>query len=427
VSKNKKGENQSGLSRASFLKWAGAGVGVSAISGFRLPKNESFPEMANDLYFVPEGVQTRMTSSENPTGAKGQGAKTNKGAKGHPFNSIPVGKSLDLLNVKGAGVVNRIKLTTDNRFPEMLRSLRIDMYWDGASKPAVSSPMGDFFGVGLGQTATFQSALFSDPEGRSFNCFIPMPYKEAARIVITNQSKKDLHHIFYNVNFQELKEPIPNSLYFHCYWNRNLLTELGKDYRILPRVQGKGRFLGTNIGVQANPIYDDTWWGEGEVKTYLDGDKKYPTLAGTGTEDYIGTAWGMGRFVNRYQGATIADKKKKQWAFYRYHIPDPVYFHENIKVTVQQIGGAPRKKVRELVKKNAPLKLVTVDQNGRYFKLLTEKSPPNIMSDSFPKGWVDFYRRDDWSSAAYFYLDGPERQLPALPPVSKRVKDLRVS
>jgi hypothetical protein len=415
------------ISRNDFLKFAGLGAAMPALGSFANPGSKPLADVINGLYFVPEGVQSRMTSSENPTGAKGQGAKTNKGAKGHAFDSIPAGKSIDLLNVKGPGVVNRIKLTTDNRSPEMLRSLRIDMYWDGASKPAVSSPLGDFFGAGLGRSPAFSCAFFSDPEGRSYNCFIPMPYKKAARIVITNQSQKDLKHIFYNVSYQVLDKPIKDSLYFHCYWNRNMLTQLGKDYRILPRVQGKGRFLGTNIGVQANPVYDDTWWGEGEVKMYLDGDKKYPTIVGTGTEDYIGTAWGMGKFDNRYQGATIADKKNKQWAFYRYQIPDPVYFHENIKVTIQQIGGAPLKEVRKLVKKGAPLKLVSVDQKGKYIRLLEESSASNIMSDSFPKGWVDFYRRDDWSSAAYFYLDSPERQLPALPPVSKRVKNLRVS
>jgi hypothetical protein len=413
------------ISRNDFLKFTGLGLGTTAIGGFRPLNKESGSGMGDELYFVPEGVHSRMTSSENPTGAKGAGAKTNKGAKGHAFDSIPAGKSFDLLKEKGAGIVNRIKLTTDDRSPQMLRSLRIDMYWDGASKPAVSAPLGDFFGIGLGQTAAFESALFSDPEGRSFNCFIPMPFKKSARITITNQSRKDLEHIFYNVSYQLLDKPIDNGLYFHCYWNRNLLTELGKDYQILPRVQGKGRFLGTNIGVQANPVYGDIWWGEGEVKMYLDGDKKYPTIVGTGTEDYIGTAWGMGEFDNRYQGAPIVNKDKKQWAFYRYHVPDPVYFHENMKVTIQQMGGGPLKQVRKLVKKNAPLKPVSVDQNGRYIRLLEKKSVPNIMSDSFPKGWVDFYRRDDWSSAAYFYLDSPKRELSPLPPVTERVKKLK--
>jgi hypothetical protein len=413
------------ISRNDFLKFTGLGLGTTALGGFSPLNKKTLSGVGDELYFVPEGVHSRMTSSENPTGAKGAGAKTNKGAKGHAFDSIPAGKSFDLLKVKGAGIVNRIKLTTDDRSPQMLRSLRINMYWDSAAKPAVSAPLGDFFGVGLGQTATFESTFFSDPEGRSFNCFIPMPFKKSARITITNQSQKDLEHIFYNVSYQLLDKPIENSLYFHCYWNRNLSTELGKDYQILPRVQGKGRFLGTNIGVQANPVYEDLWWGEGEVKMYLDGDQKYPTIAGTGTEDYVGTAWGMGEFDNLYQGAPIANEDKKQWAFYRYHIPDPIYFHKNFKATIQQIGGGPLKQVRKLVKSGAPMKLISVDHQGEFIPLLEKKSVPDIMDSDFPTGWVNFYRKDDWSSAAYFYLDSPKRELPPLPSVSERVKELK--
>src|SRR5690625_1574141 len=151
------------------------------------------------LYTMPSGVQTRWASPENPAGEKGVGAQENLGAKGHAFDTIKAHGHLDLLKVKGRGIMRHLKLTVDDRAPEMLRSLRIEMYWDNASRPAVSAPLGDFFGVAFGKTAAYETALFANPEGRSFVCTIPMPYKEGARIVIYNDSNKNLGHIFYEV------------------------------------------------------------------------------------------------------------------------------------------------------------------------------------------------------------------------------------
>ena len=236
-------------------------------------------------------------------------------------------------------MINRMWFTISDRSPQMLRSLIINIYWDNEDKPAVSVPFGDFFGIGLGKTAVFENALFANPEGRSFNSFVQMPFKEAARIELVNESETDLPMVFYDVNLQLLKEWNNNYLYFHSYWHRDTLTALANDFEIMPAVSGKGRFLGSNISVHANPAYKDCWWGEGEVKIWLDGDSDFPTLVGSGTEDYIGTAWGQGQYINRYTGCPIADDKNRQWTFYRYHIPDPVYFKSGCRVTIQQIGG----------------------------------------------------------------------------------------
>ena len=160
---------------------------------------------AQKLYDLPENVETRWASFENPKAKKGAAAQENKGAKGHPFDRIPAGESIELVNVKGRGVINRIWLTISDRSPEMLRSLKIEMFWDGKSQPAVSVPLGDFFGVGLGKRVAFESAFFSDPEGRSFNCIIPMPFKTGARITVTNESDKQLDAIFYDVNMVQKK------------------------------------------------------------------------------------------------------------------------------------------------------------------------------------------------------------------------------
>jgi hypothetical protein len=300
--------------------------------------------------------------------------------------------------------------------------MRLEMYWDNSTVPAVSVPLGDFFGVGLGRKTPFESELFSDPEGRSFNCYAPMPYKTAARIVIINESAKPVH-LYYDVNFVILEKHDKPVFYFHAYWSRSNKTKLGKDFEVLPSIKGRGRFLGMNVGVIADTVYGNSWWGEGEVKIFLDSDSQFPTLAGTGTEDYIGTAWGQGAYTNRYQGCTVADDKLKQWCFYRYHIPDPVYFQTQCKVTLQQIGGESTEVVRNLVKKGAVLKPVSVS-GEKFYKLLEMNPVPNILDTSFPKGWTNYYREDDVSATAYFYLDKPANDLPPIAEVAKRIAGL---
>ena len=379
---------------------------------------------SQSLYEMLDNGRTRWTSFENQKGDKGKGGMENRGAKGHAFDIVPAGTSKTLLSVEGSGVIHRIWITTRNRSPKMLRSLKIEMFWDNAEKPAVSAPFGDFFGVGLGLRIPFECALFSDPEGRSFNCFIPMPFQKKAEIVLTNESDENLDLTFYDINYTISETPDKNALYFHCYWNRELRTELGKDFEILPRVEGKGRFLGTNIGVKEDPDYNGTWWGEGEVKIYLDGDSDYPTLVGTGTEDYIGTAWGQGLFSHQYQGCLIADKEKGLWAFYRYHIPDPVYFYNDCKVTIQQMGGETKPKVIELINQGAELMPVTISKKGKFTKLLEMDPVPDLKDENLHEGWTNFYRQDDVSAAAYFYLDKPENNLPKLSSKETRTADL---
>ena len=143
------------------------------------------PVFAQNLYEMPAGVETRWASGENPTGEKGKGGLTNGGRKGAPTVAIKAGETRILAEAKNtSGTVRRIWMTFWDRSPQMLRSLKIEMFWDGAEKPAVSAPVGDFFGIGLGQKVPFESAFFSDPEGRSFNCIIPMPFRTGMRIVI---------------------------------------------------------------------------------------------------------------------------------------------------------------------------------------------------------------------------------------------------
>ena len=364
---------------------------------------------AQNIYEMPEGVETRWASPENPTGAKGAGGTANGGRKGAPTVSIKAGESRVLAEATNtSGTVRRIWMTFWDRSPQMLRSLKIEMFWDGAQKAAVSAPVGDFFGIGLGQKVPFESAFFSDPEGRSFNCVIPMPFRTGMRIVIRNESKTDVNELFYDVNYTVGDRHPANMLYLHAHYRRENPTVMQKDYEILPQITGKGRYLGTNVGVIVNRReYFNTWWGEGEIKMYLDGDRANPTIVGTGTEDYIGTAWGQGKFAHLYQGSPVADENAFRWCFYRYHVLDPVYFYKDLRVTMQQIGYLAGH-TREPVEYNQ--------------RRLIEAGPGQKPKDLTKDG--KFERTDDWSSCVYFYLDKPANELPPIDAVEKRIAGL---
>lgn len=370
----------------------------------------ALPAAAQDLYRMPPGrVETRWASPENPAGEKGAGAKENAGRKGRPFISIPAGGEAVLAEARGAsGTVRRIWLTFGERSPLMLRGLRIQMFWDGAERPAVDAPIGDFFGHMQGRMAPFESALFSSPEGRSFVCTAPMPFRRSMRIVVRNETGREISGFYYDVDYTLGDAHPENALFFHAYFRRENPTTLQKDYEFLPLVRGRGRYLGVFFGVTADQKqYSFTWWGEGEAKIYLDGDRELPTLAGTGVEDYIGTAWGQGRFDHLHQGCHVADSEKMQFSFYRFHVPDPVYFYQEIRATIQQIGYLN------------PRWMGLVHQLGT--KLY--RAGPGLQERG-PLEEGLFERQDDWSSVAYFYLDRPDNGLPPIPPVEERVRGL---
>src|SRR5687768_9959816 len=138
--------------------------------------------LPSDLFKANKNAETRWSSFENIKAQKGKGGTENNAAKGRPYKPIEAGESVVLLDEKGPGIINRMWMTINDRSPEMLRSLKIEMFWDGERRPAVSVPFGDFFGVGLGRMTPHHNALFSQPEGRSFNCYIPMPFKKSAKI-----------------------------------------------------------------------------------------------------------------------------------------------------------------------------------------------------------------------------------------------------
>ena len=380
-----------------------------------------------DLFTYRADQETHWVSPENPTGAQGAGGLENRGAKGHAFDPIKAGQSLTLANINGAGVIDRMWMTVMNPTPEMLRSLKFEIFWDGAATPAVSVPLGDFFlqgaGEGAGQMVPTETALVATPEGRSFVSYIPMPFRKGARVVVTNESDSD-SVIYYDVDYRSVRRQPADALYFHAWWSRDRATALGRDFAVLPRIAGHGRFLGANFTVQTDPAYGKTWWGEGEVKIALDGDAAgRATLVGTGTEDYIGTGWGQGVFVNRYSGSPVADEAQGRWAFYRFHVPDPVYFHREIEVKLQQIGSGPKEVVLDLQRKGARLIPTTIASDKGNYLLMTKPKP--LSDPGLPDGWTNFYRSDDVAAVAYFYLDRPERVLPPIAPADSRRAALR--
>lgn len=380
----------------------------------------SFLLQGQSLHQMPKNIKRSSISSfENFNGVSNNGGKVNKGAKGHAFEEFKAGETKTLLDLNGPGIIQRMWFTVRDRSPEMLRAMRLRMYWDGQSKPAVDVPFGDFFGFGLAKVVRMETALFANPEGRSFNCFISMPFKTGAKITITNESELANEMIFYDIDFVELKKPELDALYFHAFWTRQKSSELGKDFEFLPRIEGKGRYLGLNMGVKTDPCYGNTGWCEGEVKLYMDGDAQYPSYIGTGTEDYIGTAWGLGVYSNLYQGCTVANDSTREYAFYRFHVPDQVFFFQHFSGAIQQMGGEMRDYIRRLINNKAPLKPIMVLAGDKTIRLLDQ--PKDIFDADFPDGWVNFYRRDDYSSTAYFYLDRPSTSLPELQGVKERI------
>ncbi|MBI4580835.1 MAG: DUF2961 domain-containing protein, partial [Planctomycetes bacterium] len=196
---------------------------------------------AGDWYrMAPPDVQTRWYTFENPKGEKGQAARAKFGRKGAPCTPIPKGGSLTLVDVQGSGTIRRMWATLWDRSPAALRGLKTEAYWDGADTPAVQAPFGDFFCHCLGHMATFENACFASPEGRSFNCFVPMPFRKSARIVVTNESDKD-NGIYYDVAATLGDKHADDVLYFHSFWRRENYTTVRQDMTILPRVEGRGR------------------------------------------------------------------------------------------------------------------------------------------------------------------------------------------
>ncbi len=371
---------------------------------------------AQNLYDVPAGVQTRWYSFENPTGMPGQGGKANQGRKGAAFRIIKAGESVTLADIPGPGTIRRIWCTVRGK-PETLRGLVIRLYWENQERPSVEAPLQDFFGIPFARQVRFESALFSNPEGRSFNCSIPMPFRRHARVVVENQSPVDAGEFFYDIDCTVGDSHAGSIGYLHALFRRENPTSPKRDFEILPRIAGEGRYIGCNVGIRSiDPYGEPFWFGEGEVKIYLDDDREWPTLVGTGTEDLVGAAWGLGRFDHLYQGCLLSQKDHGVWGFYRYHVADPIYFATSIRVTLQQIAGGTVSQLNSLPQERRP---ELVSTHRRF-------DPADFGDASAGVRWENFEAPQDVCATAYWYQRMPFPELPKLAPYSERIRDLSI-
>jgi hypothetical protein len=376
------------------------GVACTAVSG-------------QNLFDIPDGVKTRWISFENLAGAPGQGGKANGGRKGAPSRPIKAGETVTLADVDGPGTIRRIWCTVSGA-PELLRGLVIRMYWDGQPHASVEAPLQDFFGVPFARQVRFESAFFSNPEGRSFNCFIPMPFKKHARIVVENQAPRDAPAFFYDIDCTVGDQLPAEPACFHACYRRENPTTPKRDFEVLPLITGKGRYLGCNVGVRSvNPYGEPFWFGEGELKVYLDGDAPLPTLVGTGTEDLVGSGWGLGKFDHLYQGCTLSEKEDGAWGFYRYHVPDPIYFTRSIRVTLQQMAGGTVAQLRSLDASRQP-------------ELVSTHRKLDIGLAKQESAWENFEAPQDVCATAYWYQVLPSSPGPGIGSYADRMRDLPV-
>lgn len=313
----------------------------------------------SSIPFLSQG-KTRSISAENPTGEKGSGGKASSNLgiarKGRPCISLTSGTETTIAQIQGPGKIQHIWFTMPDKTDKIgfvLRDLIIRIYWDNEDNPSVESPIGDFFCNGFGLRANVNSLPVSVNPTGGFNMFLPMPFSKSAKITVENQHACEIGGFFYQIDY-ELMDCLDTNLgYFHAQWRRESFSTRGKDYTILDNVEGQGHYIGTYL---AWASLERNWWGEGEIKFFLDGDMDWPTICGTGTEDYFGGAWCFAnsklnvpetystpllgyRFysesseINAWFGHNVP-----MHGMYRWHLPDPIRFQENLRVTIQQIG-----------------------------------------------------------------------------------------
>ena len=306
-----------------------------------------FDAAATNPALIDPSLDSRAATFENPSGARGAGGTAHGGRKGAPNRSIKPGERVVLADLEGPGMVRHLWLTIPPSAPERMRSLVLEVRYDGRDEPSIATPVLDFFGLPHGRPVAFHSALVTAQEGRGFNSYLPMPFRERIEISFTNHSDRDTT-LYYQVDYT-LQPELPDELgYLHVAFRRQNPTVQKQDFVITEGLQGPGRFLGCAVGVRV--IDDANWYGEGEVKVYRDGDADLPTICGTGLEDYVGTAWGMGAHAAPYSGSPLVLSEHGDAAegmgvqpdfvsFYRWHVPDPIMFERDLRVTIQQIGA----------------------------------------------------------------------------------------
>ena len=333
----------------------------------------------DDLYQL-KNVKSRSICPENFTGEKGTGgmAETGTGAscardlgkgwKVSPSILLKAGETVELANMEGPGMIRHIWMTDSS---SRNRSMILRIYWDGSDVPSVEVPLGDFFAsADIMKYQQLTSIMVCVNPRRAYNCYWSMPFYEHCRMTLENISEEDFY-VFYQIDYT-LEELKPGCGYFHASFRRSNPLPYKEDYVILKGVQGKGQYVGTYLFWG---VHNNGWWGEGEIKFYMDNDQKYPTICGTGTEDYFCGSYDFEvdnqymEYITPYAGLSKVLRpdgcynSQTRFSMYRWHVKDPIYFDSDLRVTIQALGWR---------------------SGGRYLPL-----------------------QDDISSVAYYYLDHP--------------------
>jgi hypothetical protein len=300
--------------------------------------------------------KTRSISAENPTGAPGQGAKAKptekdaasrlgEGWKVRPCITLPQNSLTNLAEIEGPGVIQHIWITVKEA---AYRDCVLRFYWDGEKSPSIEVPLGDFFACGHGLRYKVNSLPIAVNPSGAFNSYWPMPFQKSCRITVENQRWEEIDGFFYQITYA-LGDIPENAAYFHAQWRRSLTERNYPEHLILDGIQGNGHYVGTFL---AWTQLSNGWWGEGEIKFYLDGDADYPTICGTGTEDYFGGAWCFGdTYSTAFLGYPLWRKEPGEvpkHGLYRWHIMDPIRFEQRLKVTIQALGWWPGIKYQPL-------------------------------------------------------------------------------
>ena len=332
------------------------------------------------------GAQTRSISPENLTGEKGKGGMAKKGSasnaardlgqgwKVNPFVVIKSGETFTMGEIDGAGAIQHIWMTPTGNW----RLSIFRMYWDGEKESSVECPVGDFFCMGWGKYAPISSLPICVNPGSAFNCYWQMPFRKKAKITMTNTDTKEMR-LYYQIDYTMTDVP-EDMAYFHAQFRRVNPLPYKDVYTIVDGISGRGQYVGTYM---AWGVHNNGWWGEGEIKFYMDGDKEFPTICGTGTEDYFCGSYNFDNggkyqeFSTPYAGLAQVLRpdglyqSQQRFGLYRWHITDPVRFEKELKVTIQALGW---------------------HSGGRYLPL-----------------------QDDIASVAFWYQAEPHNSFPKLP------------
>jgi hypothetical protein len=338
-------------------------------------------------------AKSRSISPENFKGEKGMGGMATNGVGAYPARElgqgwkispaihVPPGATTTLADISGPGAIQQIWLTASPLAKARWYILRF--YWDDETEPSVECPLGDFFACGWAQYCQISSLPVCVNPGSAFNCYWQMPFRKKAKITIQNLDDQQMA-IYYQINYTLTDVP-DNAAYFHAQFRRENPLKTKGTYTILDGVEGTGQYVGTYL---AWGVHNRGWWGEGEVKFFIDGDGKFPTICGTGTEDYFCGSYDFDtpgpdgkshytEFSTPYSGMPQVIRpdghyeSQQRFGLYRWHIQDPIRFEKDLKVTIQALGW---------------------QSGGRYLPL-----------------------QDDIASVAFWYQMEPHKKFPPLP------------